>query len=164
MPGGPWQQQQSTKPTAGRLTLKSVLNDTQRAAGVSKETAVRQALSLSHEDDKPADPHLKKGLNQSTRRVTEARVQNDAARRNRSPSDCGQCVGQPGMRARAPDDHGVLVRDVLAVRLHLLRARLLHGHPEVDVLREADLLVKQRGAADGAELGALVGEAAEHAR
>eukprot|EP00983_Pelagomonas_calceolata_P059132 1145798-Pelagomonas_calceolata.AAC.8 len=63
----------------------------------------------------------------------------------------------------SPDDQGVVMGDILAVRLQLLGAGLLHGYTEVDVFGEAHLLVKQRGTADGAELGALVGQAAEHA-
>ena len=40
---------------------------------------------------------------------------------------------------------------------------LSHGVLEVEVLREADLLVKEHRAADGAQLVALIDQAADHA-
>lgn len=41
-------------------------------------------------------------------------------------------------------------------------AYLLEGVLEIDVLGEADLLVKQRGSADGGELVALYSQAPDH--
>jgi len=71
--------------------------------------------------------------------------------------------GSARMQCSSPDDHGVIMGNILAVGGQLVRARLFHRHTEVDVLGESDLLVKKRGPTNGAELSALVCQASEHA-
>lgn len=61
-----------------------------------------------------------------------------------------------------PDGTGISMGDVLAELGKLALAGRLHGELEVNVLREAHLLIKQSCTAHRAELVALVHEAADN--
>mmetsp|Transcript_10250 Transcript_10250/g.17628 ORF Transcript_10250/g.17628 Transcript_10250/m.17628 type:complete len:246 (+) Transcript_10250:1504-2241(+) len=67
------------------------------------------------------------------------------------------------MLLKAADHTRLAVGDILAEQLHLGLARLLHGVLEVNVFREADLLVEQSCAALVRELVAVVLQASQHA-
>jgi hypothetical protein len=80
-----------------------------------------------------------------------------------APSPAAPAAALPAARPhlQAADDARIAVGHLGAEQVDLLDARLLHRELEVNVLTEALLLVEERRAAVGGELGALRGEAAD---